>query len=118
MNTERKPGTWGRRLPAVDPVLRDSVIRVTARDRRTFGFVLTRSREERRLTLTEQAAALGVGDSALVFLCVFRVPSDDRREADLAVVASAVGVGVDVLRGLLRDAGEGHAASALGGEAA
>jgi hypothetical protein len=118
MKREQGSGAWGCRLPAVDPVLRDSVIRVTAKDPRTFGSVLARLREKGRLTLEEQAAALGVSGSALVFLCVFRLPRAAHREADLTAVVSAVGIGGDVLRGLLRDSGEWTAASALGDEAA
>jgi hypothetical protein len=95
------------------------VIRVTAKDDRTFGFVLGRLREQRGLTLDEQAAALGVSAAVLVFLCVFRVPPAAHREADLAAVASAVGIRVDVLRGLLHDGhNEGVAAPVPTGDAA
>src|SRR5215213_1740984 len=95
-------GGWSHRLPLVDEALRDSVLRATSKDSRTFGFVLARLREERRLTLGEQAAALGASDSALVFLSVFRLPRAAHRESDLAAAATALGIEVGVLRRLLR----------------
>ena len=79
MTSNRKSGGWGHRLPVPDDALRDSVLRATSKDSRTFGFVLARLRKEQRLTLGEQAAALGASDSALVFLSVFRLSRAARR---------------------------------------
>jgi hypothetical protein len=102
-----------------DDALRDSVLRATAKAPGTFGFILARLREERRLTLGEQASALGLGESALVFLSVFRLPRPAHREADLAAAATAIGIEVGVLRRLLRDeTREGVAATAPAGGAA
>ena len=119
MKSNRRRAVWNRRLPVADDALRDSVLRATAKAPGTFGFILARLREDRRLTLDEQAAALGVSDSALIFLSVFKVPRAARREADLAAVATAVGIEVAVLRRLLRDElREGAAATAPVGGAA
>lgn len=119
MTSNRKRVGWGHRLPAADDALRNSVLRATAKDHRTFGFILARLREEQRLTLAEQAAALGVSDSALVFLSVFRLPRPAHREVELAAIATAIGIGVGVLLGLLRvELGEGAATTAPVGGAA
>jgi hypothetical protein len=96
-----------------DDALRDSVLRTTSKDSRTFGFILARLREQRRLTLGEQAIALGVSESAMVFLSVFRLPCAAHREADLAETAAALGIEVGVVRGLLRDVLREGAAATL-----
>lgn len=102
MLSNRKRWAWDRQPPVADAALRDSVLRATAKDRRTFGYVLARLREERRLTPGEQAAALGVNVSALVFLSVFRLPRAAHRETDLVAASTAIGIGAETLRGLLQ----------------
>ncbi len=101
MTSNRTRGGWDRQPPVADAALRDSVLRVTARDSRTYGFALARLRATRRFTLAEQAAALGLSEPALVFLSLFRLPRPTHREQDLAATSTAIGIGIEVLRGLL-----------------
>jgi hypothetical protein len=90
------------RVPVADAALRESVLRVTARDTRTWGFVLAKVRAARKWSLTTLAMALGVpSDSALVFLSVCRLPRAGRFEEDLVAVAERMGVPAAVLRFVL-----------------
>lgn len=104
MRSNRTRGGWDRRPPVADAALRESVLRVTARDHRTYGFALARLRAARRFTLAEQAAALGLSEPALVFLSLFRLPRPARREQDLAATSASLCIDIEVLRGLLAGA--------------
>ncbi|MCE9561526.1 MAG: hypothetical protein K8U57_05680 [Planctomycetes bacterium] len=119
MKTNRRRSVWQSRVPAVaDVALRESVLRVTARDPRTFGFVLAKVRAARRWSLAVEAVALGVSESALVFLSVCRLPRADRCEEDLTAVADRMGVQAAVLRFVLdlaTEAERGKHGSATGG---
>ena len=72
MRRERHGATWPTGVPHADIALRDSVARVTAHDRRTWGFVLARLRASAGQSLADQAVALGTTESALTFLAVAR----------------------------------------------
>jgi len=91
----------GRALPAVDAVLRETALRATARDPRTWGSVMHQLREAGNLTPGDQAAGLGVSMSGFVLLSISRLPRPDHQDDDLAETADRVGVEVEVLRGLL-----------------
>ena len=122
MKTNRRRVVWPSRVPAVaDAALRESVLRVTARDPLTFGFVLAKVRESRHWSLATQATALGVSsESALVFLSVCRLPRPGRFEEDLVTVAGRMGVRVAVLRFVLdlaMEAEAGNGGTVTGGRA-
>ncbi len=98
----RKPKVWESRVPVVlDAALRECVVRVTAKKPGTWGFALASIRAARGWSLTGQAMALGVSESALVFLSVCRLPRLGRRDEDVATVAGRMGVPVDVLKYIL-----------------
>ncbi len=105
---------WPSAVPRADVALRASAARATARDRRTFGFVLARLRAVGRHTLTEQASSLGASEDALTFLAVCRLPRPGHRAADLAVTSALVGIEVEVLRRLLADGSEVETAGTVG----
>jgi hypothetical protein len=90
--------------PSMDPKLRDGLHRLSQRDAMFYGFALARLRAHHQQTVAEQAAALGISEDALAALAMCKVPRADHRDADLAVVADRVGVGVDALAAILRDA--------------
>ena len=98
VNEVRRPQ---RPLPAVDAVLRETALRATARDPRTWGSILQRLRETEHFSPGDQAAGLGVSMSGLVLLSISRLPRPDHEDDDLAETAGRVGVEVEVLRGLL-----------------
>lgn len=97
-------GVWVSRIPEADAVLRESVLRVTAQDNRTWGFVLARLRTIHGQSPAEQAALLGITVSALTFMSICRLPRDAHREEDLSATAALVAVPVQVLRQLLEEA--------------
>ncbi len=111
MRSGSRSVSWSNRLPQADAALRASVLRVTARNERVWGFVLARLREARRESLAEQAAALGASENAVVFLSTFRLPRPGHHNHDLAATATAIGIEAGVLRALLR-AGRGSGAAA------
>jgi hypothetical protein len=93
------------RALTLDPVLLESVYRVTARHARFWGHLLARVRAARGQTPAEQATALGLTPSGLAHLALCAAPRPDRLAEDLRVVAGRGRVGVETLRSLLRDAG-------------
>jgi len=98
MKTDRRRVLFECRVPTADAVLRESVLRVTARDPRSWGFLLAKVRAARQWSLATLAMALGVpSDSALVFLSVCRLPRPGRFEEDLATVAERMGIQPAVL---------------------
>jgi hypothetical protein len=90
--------------PVLDERLRESMLRLGARDPMFIGFGLAGLRQARGLTPEQQAEALGISVSAHALLCMCRVPRADQRDADLAAVAKHVGITVEVLEQLLGDA--------------
>jgi hypothetical protein len=97
-----------RPTPILDEQLRESMLRLGARDPMFIGFVLAGSRRARGLTPEQQAEVLGISVSALALLSMCKVPRPDQRDADLAAVAKQVGITVEVLERLLGDAGAGE----------
>lgn len=101
MKSNRTRAGWGRRPPTADDTLRESVLRVTARNPKSWGFVLARMRAARRLTLVEQSAELGASESAVVFLSLCHLPRPSSRDEDLATASALVGISVEALLGVL-----------------
>ncbi|MBA4188921.1 MAG: hypothetical protein C0467_13065 [Planctomycetaceae bacterium] len=94
--------TPARVVPSADPVLRESVARVTARKPQTWGFVLARLRVALGQTFAEQANAIGCSESALTYLSICRMPRAGRhRDLDLMATADFIAVSVVVLLDLL-----------------
>lgn len=114
MTSNRRRVPWPATVPNADAALRASAARATARDRRTWGFVLARLRAAAGHSLAEQAAALGTTESALTFLAIGRLPRPGHRDTDLAAVSALVGIEVGVLRRLLADGSEGGTAGSAG----
>jgi hypothetical protein len=106
MTSNRRRVMWPTTVPHADATLREIVARVTAKDRRAWGFVLAGLRAVTGQSLEEQAAALGVSESALTFVAVCRLPRVGHRDEDLAAVSALVGIEVEVLRQLLAGASE------------
>ncbi len=109
MKTDRRRLKWHNSVPKADVVLRESVMRATARDPRSWGFLLSRVRAARGWSLADQAMALGVTESALVFLSVCRLPRAGRCEEDVAAVADRMGVHAAALWFVLDLAAEAEA---------
>ncbi|MBA4192092.1 MAG: hypothetical protein C0467_29285 [Planctomycetaceae bacterium] len=96
-NSHPKPNGWVNCVPTADASLRESVVRVTANRPGTWGFALAEVRACRKWSLATQAMALGVSESALVFLSVCRLPRPGCREEDVVVVANRMGIQVATL---------------------
>jgi hypothetical protein len=99
----RHKATWLTEVPHADAMLRESAARVTARDRRLWGYLLARLRAAAGQSLAEQAAVLDVSESVLTFLAICRLPRPGHRDEDIAAIATLVGINTQVLRGLLVD---------------
>lgn len=97
----RRGAMWPTGVPHADAALQETAARATAKNSRVWGFVLARLRAVAGQSLAEQAAALDASESALTFLAVCRLPRPHHRDEDLAAVSALVGVGVEVLRGVL-----------------
>jgi hypothetical protein len=113
MRSNRRRAMWSATAPVADSVLRESAFRVSARHPRMWGSVLARLRAAGGLSPMEQADALGITASALAFLSVWRLPRPGRIDEDLVEASVAAGVGVEVLRELLRAGAEYEAGAAL-----
>lgn len=119
MKRNRQRREWLVAAPVADPALRESALRVSARHPRMWGSLLARLRAAGGQSPAEQADALGVTASGLAFLSICTLPRPGRIDEDLAGASVVAGVGVEVLRELLR-AGAGWSAGAtstLGGVA-
>ncbi len=88
----------------IDPTLQASMFQLAERDRFFWGWWLARIRAKRGQTVEEQAEALGLSLAGLGHLCLCRAPLPERRPEDLAAVASAAKLPVEVLARLWAEA--------------
>lgn len=102
MQSNRLRRAWSVAVPVADPALQESALRVSARTAWMWGAVLARLRAAGGQSPAEQAAALGITESALAYFCLCRLPRPDRGHADLAVASALAGIGIEVLQELLR----------------
>lgn len=109
-NSRRKLKGWENRVSA-DVALRESVVRVMSKRPESWGFLLSEVRTMRGWSLAAQAVALGVSESALVFLSVCRSPRQGRFEEDLVAVACRMGIPAAALWFMLDLATEAKAAN-------
>ena len=111
----------GRVSVAADAALRDSVLRVTSKRPEMWGYMLAGLRAARGWSLAAQAMALGVPESAVVFLSVCRLPRPGRCDEDLETVADRMGISPAVLRFVLdlatESSGAGNCITDTGGVA-
>jgi len=101
MKTNRRWVVWPSRVPVVDTTFRESVLRATARDPRTWGFFLARLRAARGWSVSTQNTASGLSLDALICLSIWRLPRAELRAEDIARVAKCLGLREQVLHDLL-----------------
>ena len=102
MLSDRRRVAWPGTAPVADPALRESALRVSAGTAWMWGSVLARLRAAGGQSPAEQAAALGITESALAYFCLCRLPRPGRGHADLAVASALAGIEIEVLHELLR----------------
>ena len=90
----------------LDPTVQAGLMRLGARDPMFWGWYLARLRGAHGLTAEQQADLLGLTPSALAYLSMCCVPRPETHAADLRRVADTVGVSVDALAAVLRQAAD------------
>ncbi len=95
-----------RREHPLDETLKAGMLRLGARDPIFWGFLLATLRASHGQTVEQQAEQLGLTLAEFAYFSVCRRPRAEHHAADLASVAEVVGLTVESLAALLRQAAD------------